>query len=231
MNAQALILFPCNGNALEALDCLFGAYRVVAFIDDDANRQGGMEWGIPVLGREALSRYPDARVLAVPGSPASYRTRRRLIESLGVDANRYAQVIHPSAQISPRATLGRNLLIMAGVVVTGNASVGDHVCVLPNSVIQHDARVDDGALIGANVTIAGGVQVSESCYIASGSTLMNGLRIGARSLVGLGSTVIRDVAPDTTVAGNPARTLPSLPQRGDGTMKIHATHGSRPHAD
>lgn len=204
---QPLLIFPCNGNAIEALDCLGSAHRLIGFIDDTPEKQGRDVHGFPVLGREALGRHPDARLLAVPGSPTSYRGRREVIEGLGVPPDRFARVIHPAASISPLASIGRNVLIMAGVVITSNAVIGDHVCILPNTVIHHDVVVGAWSLIGSNVSVAGGTEIGENCYIGSGSRIINGVRIGERVLVGLGSNVIRSVAADARVVGNPAREL------------------------
>jgi sugar O-acyltransferase (sialic acid O-acetyltransferase NeuD family) len=201
------LIFPYNGNGLEALACLGDAYELVAFVDDTPEKQGTDRHGHRVMGREALQRWPEAQVLAVPGGPASYRSRRDVVQALGIEPARLARVIHPGAHVSPLATVGRNVLIMAGVVVTSNAVIGDHVCVLPNTVIHHDARVGAWSLIGANVTIAGHVTLGENCYVGSGTSLMNGIEVGDGSLVGLGSNVIRSVAGGTCVAGNPARVL------------------------
>lgn len=192
---------------MEALDCLEDSFDLVGFVDDTVAKQGRSPLGFEVHGRAAFLRWPAAQVLAVPGSPASYRGRRAVIDGLGIVPERFARIIHPTARVSPLAKIGHNVLIMAGAVVTSNAIIGDHVCVLPNSVIHHDARVGSWTLIGANVTVAGHVVIGENCYIGSGTSLMNGLQIGARSLVGLGSNVIRDVDADTVVAGNPARKL------------------------
>jgi sugar O-acyltransferase (sialic acid O-acetyltransferase NeuD family) len=204
---QPLLLFPCNGNAIEALDCLGDAYRCAGFVDDAADKQGATRFGHPVRTRAALVEDPDAAVLAVPGSPASFRSRRAVIEGLGVAEKRFARVIHPAARVSPLARIGHNVLIMAGVVVTSDAVIGNHVCILPNSVIHHGAVVSDFCLIGSNVTVAGDVVIGENGYIGSGSSLMNGIRVGDGALVGLGSNVIRSVAPGVTVAGNPATEL------------------------
>jgi sugar O-acyltransferase (sialic acid O-acetyltransferase NeuD family) len=206
---RPLLIFPCNGNAIEALDALGEAWHCIGFIDDTPQKQASGCMGASVYSRAAFEHAPDAAVLAVPGSPASFRNRRAVIESLGIDERRYATVIHPSASVSRNARIGRNVLIMAGVVITSNAVIGDHVCVLPNSVVHHDSVVGAWSLIGSNVTIAGAVQIGENCYVASGSTLKDGLSLGAGCLVGLGSNVIADVAAMTSVAGNPARLLKS----------------------
>ena len=206
-DARPLLIFPCNGNALEALDCLGSAFRLIGFVDDSPEKLGHTLHGHEVFPRAALADWPDALVLAVPGSPTSFRARGDVIEGLGLDPTRFARVVHPSARVSSLASLGRNVLVMAGVVITSNAVIGDHVCILPNTVIHHDARIGDWTLIGSNVTVAGSVQIGPGCYIGSGCSVMNGLTIGAGALLGMGSTVIRPVLPRATVAGNPARVL------------------------
>lgn len=203
-----LLIFPCNGNGIEALDCLGDAYRCVGFVDDTPEKRGTDRYGHPVLDRSALIEIPGAHVLAVPGGPASYPARRAIIDGLQIDERRFARVVHPAARVSPHAVIGYNVLIMAGVVITSNAVIGNHVCVLPNSVIHHDVRIGAWTLVGSNVTIAGNTIVGDNCYIASGASLMNNLEIGEGSLVGLASNVIRNVTAGSRVVGNPARRIP-----------------------
>jgi len=179
-------------------------------VDDTPQKQVSGALGYPVWPRSVIDEMPDARVLAVPGGPSSYLSRRKAIDSLHVAPERYAQVIHPRATVGPRASLGRNVLVMAGVVITSNAEIGEHVCILPNTVVHHDSVVGNWSLVGSNVTIAGGVTIGENCYIASGSSIMHGIRIGAGAIVGIGSNVIRDVPAQSRVAGNPAKPLQLL---------------------
>ncbi len=208
MSPIPLLIFPCNGNAIEAADCLGSSYELIGFVDDTPEKIGSRLFSWTVFSRSALEEHPEANVLAVPGSPVSYRKRDAVVGSLGVRPDRYARVIHPTASVSQHARLGVNVLIMAGVVITSNAVIGDHVCVLPNSVVHHDSKVGDWSLVGANVTVAGSVSIGRQSYIGSGSTIMNGVVIGDGALVGLGSNVLRDVPAGSVVAGNPARQLP-----------------------
>ncbi|MBS0394373.1 MAG: acetyltransferase [Proteobacteria bacterium] len=207
--ARPLLIFPFNGNAVEALACLDDGYALAGFVDDTPAKHGRSPFGPTVFARSVLADRPDCAVLAVPGSPTSYRQRREVIAGLGVEPARWARVIHPRASVSPLARIGRNVLIMAGVVVTANAVIGDHVCILPNTVIHHDAVIGDYALVGANVTVAGSTRIGDNAYVGSGSRLMNGITIGAGALIGLGSNVIRDVPAGARVAGNPARPVRS----------------------
>ena len=204
---QGLLIFPYNCNGIEALDCIGDSYQFIGFVDDMSEKKGMTLDGYPVYGREAFGQYPDACVLAVPGSPDSYLHRKEVIKGLGVLDQRFATIIHPAARISKLATIGFNVLIMAGVVVTSNAVIGSHSCILPNTVIHHDVTIGEWTLIGSNVTVAGDTVVEQNCYIGSGSTIMNGQRIGANALVGLGSNVIKNVEQGSMVVGNPARAL------------------------
>jgi len=210
---KSLLIFPYNGNGREALDCIGDAYRLIGFIDDAPEKQGTRRHGHRVYSRAALQDFPDACVLAVPGSPASYRLRRHIVAGLWIEEERFVTIIHPSARVSPLASVGWNVLIMAGVVITSNAVIGNHVCVLPNSVVHHDVVVGDWTLIGSNVTIAGNTIIGKNCYIGSGSSVMNDLQLGEGVLVGLGSNVIKAVPSGIKVAGNPARQIGQVPSQ------------------
>ncbi len=52
--------------------------------------------------------------------------------------------------------------------------------------------------------------VKKGASIGSSSTILCGVTIGEGAIVGAGSVVTKDVAPNTIVAGNPAKFLKNV---------------------
>ena len=78
--------------------------------------------------------------------------------------------------------------------------------------IAHDCVVGDFVTLAPRASINGNVHVADHAYIGTGAVLKQGrpgspLVIGEGAVVGMGAVVTKNVAPNTTVVGNPARVL------------------------
>lgn len=212
--SKKLLLFPFGGNAREALLSIFAInsirpeWDIVGFADDDRSVHGKDCCGIKVLGgRELLSEYDGAYVLAVPGSPKGYLNRKTIIDGLCLDQSRFATIIHPSVVRAPDAQIGCNTLLMSNVVVSCGSRIGNHCIVLPNTVLAHESSIGDYGCVGSNVSVSGAVTIGSECYIGSGVKIRENIRIGERTLIGLGSNVISDIEPESLAVGNPTRVM------------------------
>ena len=97
------------------------------------------------------------------------------------------------------------------IVLDGNyVRIGDNVWIAPNVGIYaagHPLDVEDR--IGGE-EYAFPVTIGDNVWIGGGVTIIGGVTIGKNAVVAAGSVVIRDVPPDTLVAGNPARVVRRL---------------------
>ena len=97
------------------------------------------------------------------------------------------------------------------IVLDGNyVRIGDNVWIAPNVGIYaagHPLDVEDR--IGGE-EYAFPVTIGDNVWIGGGVTIIGGVTIGRNAVVAAGSVVIRDVPPDTLVAGNPARIVRKL---------------------
>jgi UDP-3-O-[3-hydroxymyristoyl] glucosamine N-acyltransferase len=108
-------------------------------------------------------------------------------------------------EIGDRVEIGALTTVCRGTlgptIVEDDAKIDDHVH------IAHNVRVKKKAFVIACAELSGGVVVGDSAWIGPNASVLEQVRIGDRALVGLGAVVLRDVAADTTVVGNPARVL------------------------
>jgi len=163
-----------------------------------AKALGGSFHGQPVLGTaEDVGRFPDADLVIdneFPRSPTP-------------PLDRLVSLIDPSAVVSRRATIGRGCVLYPGCFVGLNARLGDMVFCLSGATINHDDVIEDRVVLCTGVTLAGCVHVEPDCYLGQACTVRQFLRIGQGSMVGMGAVVVKNVAPNSVVVGNPARYL------------------------
>jgi sugar O-acyltransferase (sialic acid O-acetyltransferase NeuD family) len=209
-----LILVGSGGFGREAAEAVRASaaagipWRLLGFIDDDPARAGTVIDGTPVIGgRDALARFPDARVVVCTGRPDNYVSRPRIVSQLGLPAERYATIVHPAASVSSSSSVGPGSVLLAHAALTAAVRVGAHVTVMPHVTLTHDDVVEDFATLASRSALGGGARVARGAYIGAGSVIGQGLAVGELALVGMGAVVTRDVPAREVWAGVPARRM------------------------
>lgn len=96
-----------------------------------------------------------------------------------------------------------------------HTTIGARVMLMKGVHVGHDAIIGAGTTIAPMSSVGGYVTVGENVKMGQGVLIKPRLTIGDGAVIGMGAVVIRDVAPDVTVAGNPAMEL----------LKRHKTPG------
>jgi|ERR1022692_135114 sugar O-acyltransferase (sialic acid O-acetyltransferase NeuD family) len=211
-----LIILGSGGSSREILGAVEDInrqtprWRVLGFLDDNPALQGKSVDDVPVLGPLASAKEHTAQLIVGVASWRRPGARREIVARLGLPRERYATVIHPSASISPRVTIGVGTAILQNVVITSGSVVGDHVLISQNVTMAHDDVIGDFVTIASAAIITGGVRLRAGCYLGAGCTIMNGVTVNEGALVGIGAVVMIDVPAGVTVSGYPARSIPQM---------------------
>ena len=119
---------------------------------------------------------------------------------------RIQNVIHPSASIAQKITLGQGNFIARNVAVNPLAVIGDFCILNTGCIVEHECTIGNAVHIGPGAVLAGNVCVGEHTFIGANAVVKQGVTIGKGVIVGAGSVVLKDVAEGKIVVGNPAKT-------------------------
>lgn len=210
-NQFEIVLLGGGGHARVLIDSLrqSGDLRSIAVLDADTSLHGNSFFDLPILGGDDLlgqlvqngTRY---FIIGFAGTK-DHEPRKRAYENACALGLHPLSVRHPSAIISPHATIGLGSQVMAGAIVNASARLGANVILNTASVVEHDCTVGNHVHIASGARLCGGVHVADLAHVGAGSTILQGVSIGYAAVVGLGASVIADVANLTTVFGVPAK--------------------------
>lgn len=113
--------------------------------------------------------------------------------------------IQNGVKVGARCKISSHTLICEGVTIEDGVFVGHGVMFVNDRWPR--AMTQDGKVVKQGDWRCLTTLVKQGASIGSGSTILGGITIGANAMIGAGSVVTGDIAPGTTVVGNPARQL------------------------
>jgi sugar O-acyltransferase (sialic acid O-acetyltransferase NeuD family) len=191
--------------------------EVVGFVDSNPDLVGRRVDGVEVLGcPDDLPRIRDQHAvdcgIVAIGDNGARRALADHLDSLGFEL---INAIHPSANLAHNVTLGRNIVIAAGVLVCAHCQIGDSVILNTGCIVDHESLIATATHICPGARLAGRVTVESGAFVGIGATIIQSVRVGFEAVVGAGAVVIHDVAPMSTVVGVPAREIKSIQKAAD----------------
>lgn len=207
MSRGDVVVFGVGGHGRELATIAEAAgWTLVGFLDDKVPA-GEYSYGRVLGSMENVD--PLAPVLVGVGMP---RTREKVANNLRKLGWKFpSPVVHPTAVLGPRVTLGRGSVVGSCTSVTVDSEIGAHTHLHSSVVVAHDCKIGDYCLITPRVAISGLVTIGSRSFIGAGAVIRPSISVGPDTMIGAGAAVVEDVAEGTTVMGVPAR-----PRRADG---------------
>ena len=159
--------------------------------------------------------------------------------------------------VGKNVRMGKNVKIWHYAYVGDNVEIGDDVMIGSLAHVDRDVKIGSGTriqglvyippltVIGRNVFVGPaavftndpyppsnrmiGVTVEDEAVIGARSVILAGVTVGKRSVVAMGSVVVRDVPPETVVAGVPARIMYSREEYDRKRAAWESGGSARPH--
>lgn len=137
------------------------------------------------------------------------------------------------AHIRSNAHIGVDCVIGRNVFIDSHAVIGDLVKIQNNVSVYHGVTLEDEVFVGPCAVFTNDLRpraqnpgwqitptlVRRGASIGANATIVCGIEIGAYAIIAAGSVVIRDVAPNQLVAGNPARAIGWVDKQGNVTSR------------
>ncbi len=168
-------------------------YRVLGFLDDNADTLKGKNIDYPILGSisDWTPKGGERYVLGASG-PAAKEKLASMLKARGCE---FETIIAPWSVVAPSAVIGEGCLISAyriasgvtlgrfvnaaGSMLCAGARIGDYSTVTGFSVVEN-AAVGRRVFIGSHAVVPDGVTVGDDVTISAGSIVMNDLPDGAK---------------------------------------------------
>lgn len=184
------------------------SYELV-FVDDSLSNS--VINGHRVLSYQAF-RSAAAVEKYVNVAVADSTTRRALFERCSRDGIEPFDVRASNVCTLDDVILGPGSILAPFVTLTSNIRIGAGFHANTYCSVAHDCVIGDYVTFAPAAKCNGNVVVEDDAYLGAGCVVRQGtpgqpLIIGRGAVVGMGAVVTRNVAPGTTVVGNPARPI------------------------
>ncbi len=211
-------LFGAGGFAREVMPFLHGNIAIakqtnckadcqIFFVETNPKHKKAN--GYPLISKkDFLAIECDERFFNIAISDS--RVRERIANECIASGAKPMTIQSPNSIIYDCNAIGEGAIICAYSMVTSNATIGKFFHSNLYSYVAHDCIIGDYVTFSPNVHCNGNVHIGNHVFVGTGVIIKQGLLskplvIGEGAVLGMGAVVIKDVAPYTTVVGNPAR--------------------------
>lgn len=135
------------------------------------------------------------------------RQRLRQIELCHSSGIELVSAIHPSATILPEARIEPGVWINAHALIGYKSDLASGCLVNTGAQIDHHNILESCCQVDPGVVTAGFVTMRLCSHVHTGTVIINRVEIGNDSIIGAGAVVTKNIPPNCTAVGVPARVI------------------------
>lgn len=193
------VIFGSGGLAKELIGYLYGKDEIACVVSTEPFNNFSYSRLFQVVPKLNRGEFPDAKFLLAVAQP---EIKRKIVAE---NEDRWASYIHPTATVSPFATIGRGCVLTPQTIVVGDAVLRDFVFMNTNATIGHDAIIGAYSTMFPNTEICGNCQIGEDVIMGIGSYVIPNVSLPSGTKVSAGAVVRKSIDAPTTLYGDPAK--------------------------
>lgn len=169
--SKTLLILGAGGHGKSVAESalLSGEWSEVIFLDDGWPGLRAAV-GCDVVGKIADIGRIAHRCQGAIAAVGNVTVREHWINFIEQEELKLVSVIHPTAWVSPSATVGAGTVVMAGAVVGTVSEVGWGAIINANATVDHDVVMEELSHVGVGVQLASGVHVGARAWLQAGSS-------------------------------------------------------------
>ncbi|MBT2772449.1 acetyltransferase [Halomonas sp. ISL-60] len=144
----------------------------------------------------SVDKFKQKKSIIGIGTALAVRQKRSEINDAGGE---FITIIHPSAVVSPVASIGQGVIIAPFVFIGPFSKIGDHSIINVHSTIGHDVSIGSGVIVSPHVNLNGGSSIGEYTFIGAGVVVDPRTNIGRYCKLSSGIVIKKDM-PDGMLA-------------------------------
>ena len=211
MNSEQIYVLGVGHNTLVYIDLVEACgYQVAGLYHYDNTRTGEIYYGYKILGSFSdILSMENLHGINFALSQGNNKIRSEIFNKIIEAGGNIPTLIHPSANVSRFATLGKGVVIHINAVVHPDVKIGNNTVLSYNTAITHSSEIGNHCYIASSSMIGAYTIVEDFVFIGIGSFSISGKvsHIGQHAYIGAGSLLTKPVEEYNVVVGRPAKVL------------------------
>jgi sugar O-acyltransferase (sialic acid O-acetyltransferase NeuD family) len=180
-------------------------FVVKGFLDDRADVLDEFSGYAPILS--SVEDYQIQRDDVFVCALGDVHAKAKYIEIIRNKGGRFMTLIHPAAIVYDTAEIGEGVVVSPYCMISANVKIEEFTTIQPFCNFGHDAHIGKFCAIESYTFLGGFAQIGDYVTLHTRATILPRVKVGDNAIVGAGSVVIKNVKPNISVFGVPARKI------------------------
>jgi len=205
---KKIIIVGAGGHAAEIVDYLNFNQQIssdknienmdlLGLIDDSEINYNSYDYTVPYLG--AIKDHIVLKNVGYIIGIANMKFRRIIISQLVEKGAQFVSFIHPTALISPTATIGVGCVVSHNVSIGPKATIGDFNLLNSRCTIGHDSKIGNFNFFSPQVVTGGGATIGDENFIGTNAAILPSISLGNHNTISAGMIVDKSIENDATI--------------------------------